>query len=103
MTDRIERLTISRINPVNSFYDKYMFGIVFIIGALGIISLKNLNINQIYVTSFPVSLMLVYAITLIKVKQRRLGEDQSGDNLYYLGFEGFGKFGKFEKFESLRV
>ncbi len=77
---------LDRLNPVNSFYDKYMFVIVFIIGATGMIGLKTFEIPQLYVTIFPVSLMLIYAYILVKVRQRRLSEDQSGDNLYYLGF-----------------
>jgi len=83
MTDK---MGAPRLNPVSSFYDKYMFGIVFIIGAIGMIGLKIYQIPQLYVTIFPVILMLLYAISLVRVRQRRLSEDQSGDNLYYLGF-----------------
>jgi hypothetical protein len=75
-----------RINPVRSFYDKYMFALVFIIGVAGIVGFKFYQIPQVYITSFPVVLMLVYAVVLVKVRERRLSEDQSGDNLYYLGF-----------------
>lgn len=56
------------------------------IGATGIVGLKNYQIPQFYVTTFPVVLMLAYAATLAKIRERRLSDDQSGDNLYYLGF-----------------
>lgn len=79
-------LRVSRVKPIVSFYDKYMFGIVFIIGAAGIVGLKFYQIPQLYVTTFPVAIMLLYAALLAKVRERRLSEDQSGDNLYYLGF-----------------
>ncbi|MDD5493747.1 MAG: hypothetical protein PHG36_03640 [Dehalococcoidia bacterium] len=77
---------VPRLNPVNSLYDKYMFAIVFVVGATGMIGLKLYQFSQIYVTSFPVVLMLAYAASLVSFQQRRLSEDQSGDNLYYLGF-----------------
>lgn len=71
---------------MRSFFDKYMFGLVFIIGTIGIITLKIYQFQQLYVTAFPIVLMLAYAAMLAKVRERRLSEDQSGDNLYYLGF-----------------
>ncbi|WP_051299944.1 hypothetical protein [Methylobacter luteus] len=83
MTDKMRA---PRLNPVQSFYDRYMFGLVFIIGTIGIISLKIYQFQQMYVTAFLVVLMLAYAAILAKVRERRLSEDQSGDNLYYLGF-----------------
>jgi hypothetical protein len=83
MTDKMRA---PRMNPVGNFYDRYMFALVFIIGAIGIISLKTYQVQQLYVTTFPVVLMLAYAAMLAKVRERRLSEDQSGDNLYYLGF-----------------
>ncbi|MBD9361770.1 hypothetical protein [Methylomonas fluvii] len=83
MTDKMHT---PRMKPVRSFYDKYLFGLVFGIGTAGIVGLKYFQIPQIYVTAFPVALMCVYAAILFKVRERRLSEDQSGDNLYYLGF-----------------
>lgn len=83
MTDK---LGLPRKKPVQSFFDKYMFGCVFIIGSIGIVLLKFFQLPQHYVTAFPVALMLVYAAILAKIRERKLSEDQSGDNLYYLGF-----------------
>lgn len=83
MTDKTRAF---RIKSWGSFYDKYMFVIVFVLGSTGMIGLKFLQTPQIYVTALPVLLMLIYAFTLIKVRERQLSEDQSGDNLYYLGF-----------------
>lgn len=82
----IDKMHLPRMKPVRSFYDKYMFGVVFVIGTAGIVGLKYFHIPQIYVTAFPVTLMCTYATILFKVRERRLSEDQSGDNLYYLGF-----------------
>ena len=80
------KMGVPRINPVNSFYDKYMFIIVFIMGSIGMIALKTFQIPQLYVTIWPVFLMITYAFFLAHVQQPTLGENQSGDNLYYLGF-----------------
>ena len=80
------KMSAPRLNPVNSFYDKYMFSLVFITGAVGMVGLKIFQIPQLYVTIFPVFLMIAYAVSLARVQQRMLGENQSGDNLYYLGF-----------------
>jgi hypothetical protein len=38
------------------------------------------------VTMIPVSIMLTYAAAVIFIRSLRLREDQSGDNLYYMGF-----------------
>ena len=57
--------------------------VCFLIGALGIIVLKQLHVNQFFVTAYPIAIMLVYA-THYRKSQHLLG--RVGDNLYYLGF-----------------
>ena len=56
----------------------------FLIGAVGIIILKQLHVNQLFVTAFPVAIMLVYAVRSASKPQYLRG--RVGDNLYYLGF-----------------
>ncbi len=56
----------------------------FLIGAVGIIILKQHHVNQFFVTAFPVAIMLVYAVTYGSKPQSLRGK--AGDNLYYLGF-----------------
>ena len=62
--------------------------VVFIIGVLGIFAIvgsKLLGLGQIAVTLCPIALMFIYAL-LLRAPRLRLRDDQSGDNLYYLGF-----------------
>ena len=54
-------------------------GIGYIVGA------KHWGLNQVLVTAGPVAVMLLYAV-LLRTPAFRLRDDQSGDNLYYLGF-----------------
>lgn len=64
-----------------------MFAII-IAGLLGmaiIIGGKHWGWDQIYVTGGPIAIMLIYAFVL-RLPFLRLRDDQSGDNLYYLGF-----------------
>jgi len=62
-----------------------VFGAAFLIGVAGIIGLKMAGANQWWVTSLPLALMATYA-ALVFIPPIRLRPDQTGDNLYYLGF-----------------
>lgn len=73
-------------NPLSDVQDQILFFSLFIIGAIGIVSLKYFEVSQIAVTAFPVSLMLFYAVTAFVTKRYRIREDRVGDNVYYLGF-----------------
>jgi hypothetical protein len=55
-------------------------------GCAYIILAKLGGIGQIYVTFVPVATMLAYALLITLARSLRLRDDQSGDNLYYMGF-----------------
>lgn len=67
-------------------FDKAGFFAAFLIGAVGISLMKIENVAQVWVTIYPVSIMLIYAGIVLYNRRAQLREDQSGDNLYYLGF-----------------
>jgi len=48
--------------------------------------LWHFDVRQLWVTSWPVSILLVYTIFLLGTKRYQIREDRAGDNLYYLGF-----------------
>lgn len=64
--------------------DSTILFICFLIGAVGIITLKHLHVNQFVVTAWPIAIMLVYAREYYSAPQYQRGK--AGDNLYYLGF-----------------
>src|ERR1700736_2631871 len=55
-------------------------------GCAYIILAKLKGIEAFYVTFVPVSTMLGYALLISMARGLRLRDDQSGDNLYYMGF-----------------
>jgi hypothetical protein len=55
-------------------------------GCAYIILAKLGGIGQLYVTFVPVATMLAYALLITLARGLRLRDDQSGDNLYYMGF-----------------
>ena len=55
-------------------------------GCAYIIFAKLGAIGQLYVTFVPVAAMLAYALLITLARSMRLRDDQSGDNLYYMGF-----------------
>ena len=57
-----------------------------IAGALYILFAKLSKYGPLYVTSVPVLIMISYALILGVARFFRLRDDQSGDNLYYMGF-----------------
>lgn len=61
--------------------------LAFVAGGAGYIVWAKLNgVAAAAVTAVPVSIMLLYAAAVIFIGALRLREDQSGDNLYYMGF-----------------
>lgn len=80
------KLRIPVKQQVTDVFDKLGFMIAFFIGLAGILCLKLSHAPQVWVTLLPVSIMLGYAAMIYLCLRARLGEDQSGDNLYYLGF-----------------
>jgi LPS O-antigen subunit length determinant protein (WzzB/FepE family) len=51
-----------------------------------IIVAKLWGTGQVYVTFVPVAIMVGYAMLVVLARGLRLRDDQSGDNLYYMGF-----------------
>jgi len=56
------------------------------IGCVYIVIAKLVGIGPFYVTFVPVGTMLAYALLIYSARGLRLRDDQSGDNLYYMGF-----------------
>jgi hypothetical protein len=60
---------------------------LFVVGGCAYIVLAKLvGIGQFLVTFVPVAIMLAYALLIGLATNLRLRDDQSGDNLYYMGF-----------------
>jgi hypothetical protein len=55
-------------------------------GCAYIVLAKLAGIGPVYVTFVPVGTMLAYALLIYSARGLRLRDDQSGDNLYYMGF-----------------
>jgi hypothetical protein len=55
-------------------------------GCIYIITAKLKGIEPFYVTFVPVGTMIGYALLISLARGLRLRDDQSGDNLYYMGF-----------------
>jgi hypothetical protein len=61
--------------------------LVFVAAGCAYIVLGKLaGIRPFYVTFVPVGTMLAYALLIYSARGLRLRDDQSGDNLYYMGF-----------------
>jgi len=61
------------------------FAVVFV-GAGYIVFSKLHGFSALYATLIPVLIMIAYAFLLALARLFRLRDDQSGDNLYYMGF-----------------
>jgi len=57
-----------------------------VVGSAYIVAAKLSGISPFYVTFVPVATMLGYAVLISMARGLRLRDDQSGDNLYYMGF-----------------
>ena len=55
-------------------------------GCAYIILAKLKGIDAVFVTFVPVATMIAYALLISLARGLRLRDDQSGDNLYYMGF-----------------
>lgn len=56
------------------------------LGCAYILLAKLAGVGQFYVMFVPVGIMLAYAALIFLARNLRLRDDQSGDNLYYMGF-----------------
>ena len=63
-----------------------LFFAVVVIGSAYIIASKLNHFGAFAVTAVPVLIMIAYALVLSLVRLFHLRDDQSGDNLYYMGF-----------------
>jgi hypothetical protein len=63
-----------------------LFFAVVLIGCAYIVASKLHAFSALYVTLVPVAIMIAYALLLGLARIFRLRDDQSGDNLYYMGF-----------------
>ena len=70
----------------SSFGNVAVFTTFVAAGCAYIIIAKLAGIAQAYVTFVPVGTMIVYALLISFSRSLRLRDDQSGDNLYYMGF-----------------
>jgi len=61
------------------------FGVV-LTGCAYIVVSKLHGVAAVYVTTVPVAIMIGYALLLGFARLFKLRDDQSGDNLYYMGF-----------------
>lgn len=61
------------------------FAAIFILGVGGILAFKLNHAPQVWATMWPLALMAIYA-SLVFIPPIRLRPDQTGDNIYYLGF-----------------
>jgi hypothetical protein len=68
------------------FLSGILFFSIVLSGCAYIVASKLLGFPAIFVTMVPVTVMLVYALLLGLARLFRLRDDQSGDNLYYMGF-----------------
>jgi hypothetical protein len=67
-------------------YSVTVFMVFVAAGCAYIILAKLRGIEQLYVTFVPVAIMIAYALLITLSRGLRLRDDQSGDNLYYMGF-----------------
>lgn len=67
------------------FIDQWGFMAFAVLGFVGIVSGKWLNVEAIWIAIGANALMLVYAIVIGRAGTGRLRADQAGDNCYYLG------------------
>jgi hypothetical protein len=70
----------------SSFGNVAIFTTFVAAGCAYIILAKLGGVSQAYVTFVPVGTMLIYALLISFSRSLRLRDDQSGDNLYYMGF-----------------
>lgn len=56
------------------------------VGIAYIVASKSLGVSALWATIVPLIIISAYAAILLFARYLRLRDDQSGDNLYYLGF-----------------
>jgi hypothetical protein len=80
----LNRTNIESLPP--GLLNGVLFFVVVAIGSAYIILSKLNDFGAFAVTAVPVLIMIAYALLLEGARLFRLRDDQSGDNLYYMGF-----------------
>ena len=80
----LNRPSIESLPP--GLFNGLLFFVVVVVGSTYIILSKLNNFGAFAVTAVPVLIMIGYAVLLGGARLFRLRDDQSGDNLYYMGF-----------------
>jgi hypothetical protein len=71
----------------SAYFGNVVVFTTFVLAGCGYIILAKLGrVAQVYVTFVPVGTMILYALLISLSRSLRLRDDQSGDNLYYMGF-----------------
>lgn len=86
MSERQRESGLAYRFQVSNWLDKWLFVFLLFVGTCGMFVLWHFSIRQLWVTSWPVFILLVYTIFLLGTKRYQIREDRAGDNLYYLGF-----------------
>jgi methyl-accepting chemotaxis protein len=73
-------------DPSASTRGVVVFFVAAVAGMAFIVLAKLGSLSQLGVTAVPVAILLAYAYALFRWRRLTLRDDQSGDNLYYLGF-----------------
>ena len=76
----------SRWDPPPGLMNGLLFFAVVVVGSAYIVASKLSHFGAFAVTVVPVLTMIAYAVVLGTVRLFHLRDDQSGDNLYYMGF-----------------
>src|SRR5258708_6900042 len=80
----MESSSLRRLPP--GLLSGFVFFFVVATGAAYIVFAKMEGFSALQVTLVPVGVMIGYALLLGVARLFRLRDDQSGDNLYYMGF-----------------
>lgn len=72
--------------PLAVWADKYLFVVLFFMGSVALIVMKQLGFSQLLVTTVPVAAIVLYGAYVLLTPKYSLPSDRAGDSLYYLGF-----------------
>src|SRR6056297_1423913 len=66
--------------------DRWLLGLAFLAGALGVVAFKLSDLPQWAPALFAAAVIVAYAALTWMLRSARLEPEQIGDNAYYLGF-----------------
>jgi len=73
-------------DPRSSRGDKYLFALLFAVGAVLIVGAKLLKLPTWVPVAIAVADLFCYSVAASRIDRFKLREDRVGDNAYYLGF-----------------